>query len=93
MKSITILGEVYKIKLIKGLMESEGVEGYVEPHDYEICIDAGLARNKRVFLRTFYHEVGHAFAFESGLHEFLSGQALEMFCQSFSKVMCDLKKR
>ena len=87
MTSFQILGETYRLKLVKGLMERDGCEGYCEPHSYLICVDASLRRNKRVFRRVLLHELCHAYAFESGLHEILSAQALEQFCQTMSSLV------
>lgn len=85
MKSIQILGEVYQLKHVKGLMEREHCEGYCDPHSYTIFMDASLRRNKpRVYRRVLLHEICHAFVFESGLHEFMSHQANEMFAQTMS---------
>lgn len=89
MKRIKVLGESYQIKLVDGLMD-EGIEGLCCPHQYLIKIDKSLFKNKRAYKKVLWHEIGHAFAFESGLHEFLSAQSLEMFCQTFSNFMCQL---
>jgi hypothetical protein len=78
--------------LVKGLIERDGVEGFVEPHKFLICIDASLKKNKRVFDRVLAHELCHCYAFESGLHEILSHQALEQFCQTMSSLICSLVK-
>lgn len=85
MKSISILGEIYQLKHVIGLMERDGCEGYCDPHSYTIFVDDSLRRNnKRVYRRVLLHEICHAYAFESGLHEFMSHQACEMFAQSMS---------
>lgn len=92
-KSIMVLSEEYKIKLVDGLMERDQLEGYVDPHSFTIYLDKSLQKNQRAFWRTYWHEVGHAFAMESGLHEVLSAQAIEMFCQNFSAVMIQSKNK
>ena len=84
MKSIQVLGETYRLKLVSGLIEREGCEGYCDPYSYTIVIDKALMKNKRIFRRVLLHELCHAFAIEAGLHEFMSGQSLEMFCQTMS---------
>lgn len=85
MKSVSILGEIYQLKHVIGLMERDGCEGYCDPHSYTIFIDDSLRRNnRRVYRRVLLHEICHAYAFESGLHEFMSHQACEMFAQSMS---------
>lgn len=89
-KTVTVLGEVYKIKLVTGLMEADGVEGFCDAHLYMICIDKSI--KKRALAKVYWHEVGHAFAYESGLHEFLSPQAREMFAQTFSNFMCKIPR-
>lgn len=91
MKTIKVLGETYRVVFKKNLMESEGLEGYADPHNYLIVVDASLKGRAR--LKAFWHEVGHAFAFESGLHEFLSADAREMFAQTFSVFLCQLMKK
>lgn len=88
MKSIMVLGQRYRIKRIRGLMKRDGLEGYVESHKFLIGIDSSL--KGLVFKKVLYHEAGHAFAFETGLHEFLSPQALELFCQSFAAFITQL---
>lgn len=89
-KYITVLGEKYRVKVIKGLSEDQGLDGLCDPHSFTILLDASLLRHPRALKRTFYHEVGHAFAFECGLSEFMSAAALEMFCQSFGSFVCSL---
>lgn len=90
-KTVRVLGEVYKVRLAKGLIEREQAEGLCCPYTYTISIDASLIDNPRAFLKCYWHEVGHAFAFESGLHDSLSPQACEMFAQAFSNFVCKLK--
>lgn len=93
MKKIMILGESYKLIYKKGLSEREGLEGYADPHRYEIVIDSSFLEKgkERAHAKVFWHEVGHAYAFESGVHEFLGADAREMFAQTFSVFMCSLK--
>lgn len=90
-KTIKVLGEVYKVSLVEGLIESEQAEGLCCPTSYTISIDSSLTSSPRAFLKCYWHEVGHAFAFESGLHDSLSPQACEMFAQAFSNFICKLK--
>lgn len=90
-KKVLVLGETYFVKRIKNLTEKENIEGYVEAHKYTIGIDSSL--KGKYMWRVFYHELGHAFCYESGLHEILSGQALELFCQGFSGLILSLKGR
>lgn len=87
-KKISVLGQVYSLKLVEGLMERDQLEGYVSPHEYLICVDKSL--KGQVLRRVLLHELAHAYAFECGLHEFLSGQSLEMFCQTFSSLISHL---
>lgn len=89
-KRIRVLTEVYRVKLIKGLVERDGCDGCLDPYLFLISLDNTLLNKPRALKRTFYHEVGHAFCFESGLHEFLSAQSLEMFCQNFSALICQM---
>jgi hypothetical protein len=90
MKKFQVLGETYALNLVKGLMDDDGCEGYCDAHNYAIFVDASLMKNKRVFRRVLLHELCHAYAYESGLHEFLSGQALEQFCQTASSFIDSL---
>jgi hypothetical protein len=90
-KQVNVLGETYKIRLVAGLVTREHAEGYLEPDKFLISLDSKLVENERYFWRVYWHEVGHAFAHESGLHEFMSAQALEMFCQAFSALMVQMK--
>lgn len=91
-KKITVLGEVYKIYVVEGLMETDGLEGFCSGHEHKIAIDVLLVENPRVFWKVFWHEVGHALQFESGLHDSLSPDGREFFCQAFSQLMRDIKK-
>ena len=91
MKEIKVLGVPYKLLRKKGLMEDEGIEGYCDLHNYEIVLDESL--RERAFDKVFWHEVGHAYAHECGLHETLSPDAREMFAQTFSVFLCSLKKK
>lgn len=88
-KKISVLGQEYKIKQVKGLMEKENIEGSCSSHEYLISVDASL--KGLVLRRVLYHEIGHAYCYESGLHEIMSHQALEMFCQTFSGLIESLK--
>lgn len=90
---ICILGETYTLNFVKGLIDSEGLEGFCDAHSFKICVDASLKENKRVLKRVLLHEICHAYAFESGLHEVLSHQALEQFCQTMSSVIGKLHPR
>lgn len=90
--SIKVLTETYKVRVVKGLIESEQAEGMCDPGKYTIYIDDSLLLTPRALKRTFYHEVGHAFAFECGLHECLAASSIEMFCQSFSALICQVKQ-
>ncbi len=83
-----MLGETYTVKRVHGLIAREQIEGYVDPHLFVIGIDASL--KGRILERVWLHELAHVFAMESGLHEFLSEQAPEMFCQGFSGVVSKL---
>lgn len=90
-----MLGESYEILYEKGLSDKDGLEGYTDPHGYKIVIDSSFKEKgkERALDKVFWHEVGHAFAFESGLHEFLSADAREMFAQTFSVFLCQLMKK
>lgn len=85
--TIHILGESYQVKFVTGLIERDGIEGYCEAHKFLICIDSSLKKNPRVFRRVLLHEICHAYAYESGLHEVLSGQSLEQFAQTMSSLI------
>lgn len=80
--SITVLTQKYIIKRVADLADKDGIDGYVEASTFTIGLDSELVG--QLLFKTFWHEVGHAFALESGLGESLSADALEMFCQSFS---------
>lgn len=87
---IPILTEEYTVKVTPKLMENEKAEGLVRPHEHLIEIDEELIKNERVFLRVLWHEIGHAYSLESGLHEFITSQAAEQFCQTFSALIIQL---
>lgn len=90
-KKISVLGHDYKIARVRGLMEKEGIEGSCSSHEFLISVDASL--KGLVLRRVLYHEIGHAYCYESGLHEIMSHQALEMFCQTFSGLLESLKNK
>lgn len=87
-KTISVLGEVYRVKRVNRLIERHQMEGYVDAHRFEIGIDKGL--KGRILERVWLHELGHAFAYEIGLHEFMNEQSLEMFCQGFASFLAKL---
>ncbi len=89
MKSITILGQKYFIKRVKGLADDQGYQGLCDGSKYVILLDSKL-KGKHLE-RVFYHEVAHAFCFECGLAEFLGRECLEMFAQSFSGLISQIK--
>ena len=62
----------------------------IKDHEHLIIIDESLRKNNPVMLRVLWHEIGHAFALESGLHEYTHTQAQEQFCQTFSALVIDL---
>jgi hypothetical protein len=83
-KKIKVLTEVYEIKFAKGLIETENAEGMTYPDMYLILIDENLKDNKKAFKRALWHELVHAYMFESGVHEFTSRDANEMIAQTLS---------
>lgn len=91
MREIKILGVAYKIVRKSNLMEDDGLEGYADLHNYEIVLDASLSG--KALAKAFWHEVGHAYAYECGLHETLGTQAREMFAQTFAVFLCSLIKK
>lgn len=90
-KKVLVLGVEYKLLLKEGLMEREGCEGITDLHEYTITIDKSLVFKPKAFEKVYWHEVAHAFAHESGLHEILDEGAREMFAQTFSVFMCSQK--
>lgn len=86
-KEVLVLGETYKVIRIKGLIEKDSAEGYADAHNFTIALDSSL--KGRILARVFYHELAHCFAFEAGLHETMPHAAIEMFCQSFSNLVCN----
>jgi len=90
-KQVHVLGVKYSVRYESGLAARDGLEGYCAPAKYLIVIDRDLLKDEAYALRTMYHEYAHAFAIESGLHETLSPDALEQFCQTFSSFICSLK--
>lgn len=91
-RRVNVLSEVYLVKWQRGLRESHGADGMCDPDKYTIYLDPALRSNARVLKRVLWHEIGHAYCFESGLHENLHLQAIEMFCQNFSALVCQSGK-
>lgn len=90
-KSIDVLGTEYRVTRITGLSARDGIEGFCSASEYIIALDAKL--KGKYLKRIFFHEVGHAFSYECGLFDALnSNEACEMFCQSFSALICQLMK-
>lgn len=89
-KRITVLGQAYRIRVVSGLMRDHDAEGMYLPQKRTILIDRELLEFPDYALRTLWHEIGHAYALESGLHESLSPDALEQFCQTFSAVVIEI---
>lgn len=89
-KRISVLGQSYAVKVVEGLMKDHGAEGMYLPQKHTILIDQELLKYPNYCLRTLWHEIGHAYALESGLHEILDAGALEQFCQTFSLCVIQL---
>ena len=89
-KTIYVLGERYELRVVKGLIAEHGAEGMFLPPKRTLLIDDSLLEHPSYLLRTLWHEIAHAYALESGLHETLSPDALEQFCQSFSACVIQL---
>jgi len=91
MKSINVLGQVYKIKMVKGMNEKTGAIGLCDAEKSLISLDSSL--KGKYLRRVLLHEIAHAFAFESGLYEFMNQQSSEMFAQSLSSFLVQLKNQ
>ncbi len=56
-----------------------------------ITINVGFHELPCQVTRTLWHEIGHAYSWESGLHSTkLTMDAEEFFCETFSALICDL---
>jgi Zn-dependent peptidase ImmA (M78 family) len=85
---IEVLHAKYNIFHVQGLGEEYDTDGFCEFEEPAIYIDLDLPKERK--LRVILHEITHAYAFESGLHEFLDDQSLEMFCQTLSGFLLSL---
>lgn len=85
-ESVNILGQVYKVTFAS----LSKADGKANPKTYEIKLSKRLKKHPKYLLRVFWHEVAHAYAFESGLWENLDEQAIEQFCQTFSLTVITL---
>lgn len=92
-KKVKVLSETYTIKLSSDLLLTENAEGITYPDRYLILIDKSLLKTPRAFHRALWHEIAHAYMFESGVHEFTSGQAIEMVAQSLSGFIIQLRSQ
>lgn len=89
-KEILVLSTTYAISRQKDLAKDEGLDGYADPRSRKIVLDDELKGD--YLTRVFWHEVGHCFAFESGLHDALSHpSAVEMFAENFGAFLSQIK--
>lgn len=89
-KSVKVLTETYKVQVSKTLLKDHNAEGMLEPWSYTIFIDESILAHPRALRRVFLHELMHAYCFESGLHEFIGGQAAECTAQTLSAFVLQL---
>lgn len=81
-KSIPILGRMYSITY----NESLDAYGICNRHRATIEINPVRCENKELIIKTTWHEIGHAWTWESGMCNFLSAQAEEMVVESFANL-------
>lgn len=78
-----VLGKKVPVYLVDGLAEGAGALGRYHYAHHLIEIDSAHAKTSD-FEQTLMHELAHAFAHRAGLHQAISRDAEEMFCESFS---------
>jgi hypothetical protein len=82
-KTISILGRLYTISYNPDLT---GAYGQCDKVRGEIQINPVACGSKELILKTTWHEIGHAWCWESGMSNFLSSQAEEMVVESFANL-------
>lgn len=85
-RKVRILTRVYQIKV------NNEIQKYAEcdRHNCVITINKKKCETPAVIAQTLWHEIGHAFAWESGMCNFLESMAEEMFVENFAALIIDL---
>ena len=81
---VIVLGEKYKIKLIKDL-KSKGICGECDFDKKIISIDSSLKKDD--YWSTLIHEIGHAIFNEASINQAISHDLEEVIVDLFSRVM------
>ena len=87
-KSVQILNAKYKIKFDKSLKDRNRV-GECDLFDKIIMLDPDLKDDS--LKQTLWHELIHAYQFESGLMQFMETQACEMMAESMASFIISVR--
>ena len=78
----SILGEIYEISFedLKNLGECDALTCTIK-------LNSELKQNKEQLWRVLRHELGHAFAYQSGLSDYMNNREQEMFAQTMGNFL------
>lgn len=85
--AVSVLTRRYRVTINNELAEfgeCNNVQGL-------ISVNFKRCETPEIVARTFYHEIGHAFAWESGLSSFMTTSTEEMFVENLSALLCQLR--
>ena len=86
MKSLQVLGKVYKLKITKDGLP-EGAAGICDPKALTIIISPDQSGED--FWDTLIHELDHAIKFESGQHQIMEVSLLEISAEMSARVITE----
>lgn len=86
-KSVMVYGQIYKVKMIKGLSKKRGLCGYCNGETKEIGIDAHL--NPNLLLVTLVHEYIEAVLMELSISQLLDEKFKDVIIDNIAKGFVD----
>lgn len=94
-KSVDVLGMSVPVKIYSGVADESGqpVFGYYDPNKREIVLNSNQTKDS--LIRTFLHEMGHAWLDRIGIRVAISSELKEVICEGYANLWYDnfLKKR
>lgn len=84
-KSVNVCGYQYSIKTVKPSELPDGVIGLCNGTKKTILLSKEM--KGELLVRTVLHEIRHAYQFESGSSQILTGQAMEIDAEGFAALV------
>lgn len=88
--TIQILNAKYKVKFDKSIRDRNRC-GECDLFEKQILLDPNLTGYS--LKQTLWHEIVHAFQFESGMMQFLEEQSAEMMAETFANLIINLTEK